>query len=131
LHEDYQEVVKALKNCKARIKTTVSLVNQQKVSIDVKAAEVEASGQACVAVETGEAGGTDDAMVAARLDHSLSQKGLQLAKRAYKDAYQELGLCKRQLAETQALKQRALDILVKAYEAMLLERKGAPAVTAS
>ena len=112
LHADYQEVVGALKNCKARLKTTVGLVNEQKASIDTKTTELEACMQAC---DSAEAAGGDGA-VAARLDVSLAQKELDSAKRAYRDAYQELGLCKRQLSETQSLKQRALDILVKAYE---------------
>ena len=99
LHGDYQEVLLALRNCKARLKTTVALVNEQKYLIDELQNDVEKSEE-----------------TEAPLDRKLSLRELELAKKSYRDAFQELQLCKKQMKETQSLKEKSLTFLIQSFE---------------
>lgn len=121
LHADYEAAKKTLSTCKGRQNKIVALLNKLKNSIDdVQNQLLEVQG----AAETGTGDDTQlsqqqaDATASASVGAGAEDLKLKLtaAKRDYRLAAKELDLCKAQVKETEALKKRAMTILLEAFD---------------
>ena len=114
-HSSYEGIKLRLKEAKAFQRTLVKVVNEYKAKIDVKTdvvQQITAILNGDSAEDIASAGGLE------RVTQELQEAQGELAKwkSEYKTSRSELLKCKENIAELTVQKQRALNVLVKAFE---------------